>query len=147
VTRMTTLADQVDKSIVPERLLALLAAFFGGLGALLAAIGLYGLLAYTVTRRVNEIGVRMALGATERDVIRMVLKDALRLVCGGLILGAPLAFWSKRFAASFVPAFPVQPTLPIVFALVAMVVVALLAAYVPARRAARVQPMEALRHS
>lgn len=147
VTRITTLADQVDKSIVPERLLATLAAFFGALGAILAAIGLYGLLVYTIARRLNEIGVRMALGATERDVIRMVLNDALRLVGAGLLLGAPLAIWSGKFAATFVQTSPVQPTLPIVFGVLAMVGVALLAAYVPARRAARVNPIEALRHS
>ena len=80
-------------------------------------------------------------------MIRMVLNDALRLVGAGLLLGAPLALWSKRFAGTFVLTVTVQPALPIVFALVAMVVLALVAAYVPARRAARVQPMEALRHS
>ena len=74
--------------------------FFGALGAALAAIGLYGLLAYTVARRTNEIGIRMALGATERDVTRMVLKGALGLVCAGLVVGAPIAVWSKRFAAA-----------------------------------------------
>ena len=69
--------------------------FFGALGALLAAIGLYGLLAYTVARRTKEIGIRMALGATERDVMRMVLKGALGLVCAGLVVGLPIAFWSQ----------------------------------------------------
>jgi predicted permease len=147
VTRITTLAEQVDRSIIPERLLAMLAVFFGALGALLAAIGLYGLLAYTIARRVNEIGLRMALGATERDVIRMVLKDALRLVGAGLVAGTPFAIWTKKLAGTFIQTLPVQPALPILFAIVAMVVVALLAAYVPARRAARVHPMEALRHS
>src|SRR5207237_44139 len=147
MTRMTTLADQIDRSLVPERLVAALAALFGGLGALLAAIGLYGLLAYTVARRVNEIGVRMALGAAERDVIRMVLKDALVLVGAGLVLGAPMAFWSKRIAANFVQAFTLESAMPIGVALLTMIVVALLAAYVPARRAARVNPIEALRHS
>ncbi len=147
VARITTLSDQVDASIVPERLIATLAALFGGLGALLAAIGLYGLLAYTVARRVSEIGVRMALGATERDVVRMVLTDALGLVCAGLAVGVPLAMWSRKLAATFVQTLSVQSTLPIVVALIAMVGVALIAAYVPARRAARVNPVEALRHT
>lgn len=147
VTRVTTLADQVDAAIVAERLMAKLAGAFGGLGALLAAAGLYGLLAYSVVRRTNEIGVRMALGATRRDVTRMVLKGALGLVCAGLVVGAPIAVWSKRFAASMVENLPVETAFPMAFAAVAMIVVALLAAYVPARRAARVNPIDALRHS
>ena len=157
IAKVTTMDDQVNASIVPERLIALLSGFFGGLGALLAAIGLYGLLAYTVARRTNEIGIRMALGATRRDVTRMVLKGALGLVCAGLVVGAPIAVSSKRFAASVVEnvaaaaagepiALPLDTALPIAFAAAAMIAVALLAAYVPARRAARVDPMEALRH-
>ena len=78
--------------MIPERLIAMLSGFFGALGALLAAIGLYGLLAYTVARRTSEIGIRMALGATQRDVTRMVQKSALALVGAGLVLGVPLAF-------------------------------------------------------
>ena len=83
VAKVTTMDDQVNASIIPERLIAMLSGFFGGLGALLAAIGLYGLLAYTVTRRTSEIGVRMALGATEGNVTRMVLTSALGLVVRG----------------------------------------------------------------
>jgi putative ABC transport system permease protein len=147
VAKVTTMADQMDASIVPERLIAMLSGFFGGLGALLAAIGLYGLLAYTVARRTNEIGIRMALGATGRDVMRLVLKGALGLVCAGLIAGAPLALWGKRVAASMVENLPAATVFPIAIAAVAMIAVALLAAYVPARRAARVHPVEALRHS
>ena len=92
VTKVTTLETQVDASIVPERLLATVAGVFGALGAVLAAIGLYGLLAYTVARRVNEIGIRMALGATRAGVARMVLGEALAMVVAGLALGAPAAF-------------------------------------------------------
>ena len=145
VTKVTTMADQMDASIVPERLIAALSGMFGTLGAALAAIGLYGLLAYTVARRTTEIGVRMALGATERDVTRMVLKSALGLACAGLVVGVPFAVWSKRVAASAVENLPMETALPIAFAVVAMIGVALLAAYVPARRASRVHPMEALR--
>jgi predicted permease len=145
VAKVTTLSEQMDASIVPERLIALLAGFFGALGALLAAIGLYGLLAYTVARRTNEIGIRMALGATGYDVMGIVLKSALSLVAAGLVVGAPIVFWSKRFAASVVENLPVDTAFPIAFAAVAMTGVALVAAYVPARRAARVDPMEALR--
>ena len=91
---MTTLAEQVDASIVPERLLATLAGFFGAVGALLAAIGLFGLLAYTVARQTKEIGIRMALGATRGRVSRMVATSAGWLVSVGFLLGAPTAFWS-----------------------------------------------------
>jgi predicted permease len=146
VVKVTTLADQVDSSIVPERLIATLSGLFGALGSVLAAIGLYGLLAYTVARRINEIGIRMALGATPGAVTRMVLADALGMVCAGLCVGAPLAFWGKSFAASLIPDLQVQSVVPITFGAAAMVAVALLAAYAPARRAARVDPMEALRY-
>jgi len=146
VTRVTTLSDQVDASIVSERLVAQLSGWFGALGAVLAAIGLYGLLAFTVARRTNEIGVRMAFGATPGNVTRMVLGDALGMVCAGLILGSPIAYWAKTYAASVILDLPVDNLFPIVFGAVAMIAVALFAAYVPARRASRVDPMEALRY-
>jgi predicted permease len=145
ISKMTTLGDQVDGSTKPERLIAILSALFGGLGAGLAAIGLYGLLAYTVARRTSEIGVRIALGATPRDVTVMVLKGAAALVGAGLVVGAPLAIWGKRFASSAIEGLPSSPGGPLVLAALAMVGVALVAAYVPARRAARVDPIEALR--
>ena len=146
VARTTTLADQVDATIVPERLIAFLSGVFGALGALLAAIGIYGLLAYTVARRINEIGIRMALGATRSDVIRMVLGEALGMVCMGLAAGAPLALWGKSFAASLIQGLPAESIVPIASGAAAMVAAAVLAAYVPARRAAGVDPMEALRY-
>ncbi|PYR72391.1 MAG: hypothetical protein DMF86_23890 [Acidobacteria bacterium] len=142
---MRTLADQVDASLAPERIIAALAEFFGGVGALLVAIGLYGLLAYSVARRVNEIGVRMALGATRTDVTVMVLKSAFAVVCVGLIVGAPVALWSRRFASSVMEHLPLASSWAIAFAAAAMIAIALVAAYVPARRAATVDPMQALR--
>jgi putative ABC transport system permease protein len=147
VAKVTTLTDQMDASIVPERLVALLAGFFGALGALLAAIGLYGLLTYTVVRRTNEIGVRMALGATPREVTTMVLRSAIGLVLAGLVAGAPVALWTGRIAASLVEHLTLDAVFPLAFAATAMIGVALVAAYVPARRAARVDPIDALRHS
>src|SRR6185369_14700243 len=102
VSRVTTMTDQVDASMIPERLIAMLSGFFGALGALLAAIGLYGLLAYTVARRTSEIGIRMALGATQRDVLVMVQKTALMMAGAGVVLGVPLAFAAERVAVTFV---------------------------------------------
>jgi len=95
VARISTLAEQVDASILPERLIAMLSALFGALAAVLVAIGLYGLLAYTVTRRMKEIALRIAIGATSRDVIRMVLTSALGLVSAGLIVGVRVGLWVK----------------------------------------------------
>jgi predicted permease len=145
VADMSTMDDLVDASIVPERVMATLSSFFGGLGALLAALGLYGLLAYTVTRRTNEIGIRIALGATESDISRMVLRGALTLVGVGLAIGVPLALLSRRAASRVVADLPADRVWPLMVALAAMLAIALAAAYLPARRAARVAPVEALR--
>jgi ABC-type antimicrobial peptide transport system permease subunit len=140
------MVDQVDASIVPERLIATLSGWFGALGALLAASGLYGLLSYTVARRTNEIGVRMALGAERSDVMQMVVRDALKLVCGGFVIGAPLAFWAKKIAVSLIQDLPTKNALWIISGSLTMLVVALFAAYWPARYASRVDPMVALRY-
>jgi predicted permease len=146
IVRITTMNEQIDSSIVPQRLIAMLSAGFGGLGALLAAIGLYGLLAYTVARRTHEIGVRMALGATSTDVMRMVLRDALYTVGTGLVLGAPLALCAESVAGSLIRDLPAKS--PVAIALGGAVMIALgpVAAYIPARRATRIDPMAALRH-
>jgi putative ABC transport system permease protein len=148
VAKVTTLTDQVDASLLVERVMAMLSGLFGALGASLAAMGLYGLLAYTVARRTSEIGVRMALGATERDVTRMILKSALALVAVGLLAGAPVAAWSARVAAGLIPNLHAGGALPVVvLAALVMIAIAVVAAYVPARRAARINPTDALRHS
>jgi predicted permease len=144
VGKVTTLAEQVDAAIVPERLLAAFSGLFALLGAMLAAIGLYGLLAYTIVRRVPEIGVRMALGATRGDITRMVLRTALGLVCVGLVLGASLALLVQRVLTRAL-SLPAPGPETILVSAGIMVVVGLLAAAVPARRAARVEPTEALR--
>jgi hypothetical protein len=143
--RVTTLAEQVDAAVVPERLMAILGGFFGAVGTLLAAIGLYGLLAYTVARRTKEIGIRMALGATRGDVTWMMLRSGLTLVVAGLVVGAPVALWGTRFAGNAIEDLPGGGVPSVATAVVAMLVVAALAAFTPARRATRVQPVIALR--
>ena len=145
IVRIVTMNEQIDASIVPERLIATLSGWFGGLGALLAAVGLYGLLAYTVTRRTHEIGVRMALGATRSDVMGMVLHDALWTVCAGLAFGAPLAFWAKSVAVSLIHGLPANSPVSIVFGGVVMIVLGMVAAYIPTRRAMSFDPMVTLR--
>jgi predicted permease len=146
VKTVTTLASQVDSNIVPERLIATLSEFFGGLGTVLAGIGLYGLLAYTVARRTNEIGIRMALGATASNVRRLVLRDVLGMLCAGLAAGAFMVLWSRPLATSVFSDLKWESTLPLTIGGGAMVAVALLVSYVPVRRAARVDPMVAIRH-
>ena len=146
VTRVTTLADQVDSNIVPERLIATLSEFFGGLGAVLAGIGLYGLLAYSVARRTSEIGIRMALGATATSVSRLVLRDVLEMVCTGFAAGALMVLSSRPLATSLLPDLKLESVAALAIGGGAVIAVALLASYVPVRRAARVDPTVALRH-
>src|SRR5208337_4443884 len=138
VTRVKTLSEQVDSDIVPERLIAALSEFFGVLGAALAGIGLYGLLAYSVARRTNEIGIRMALGATTGDVSRLVLGDAIGMLCAGFVVGACMVLWGRPLAASLVQDLKPESSGPLALAGGAIAAVSLLASYVPARRAARV---------
>ena len=157
IARVGTLADQVDASILPERMIAMLSMVFGVLAALLVAIGLYGLLAFTVTRRTNEIGVRLALGATASQVRRMVLTDGLLLAGAGLLAGLPIAWLAKGYASSVLNAMAATQanapvTLPVagvptllVVSSIGLLTVALVASYVPARRATNVDPMIALR--
>jgi ABC-type antimicrobial peptide transport system permease subunit len=146
VERITTLEDQVDATLVPERLIVTLSELSGALGALLAATGTYGLMAYSVARRRNEIGIRMALGATRGGIAAMVLRESLATTPAGLVMGAMLAWWARGAAAALFP--DLSGRVGAVFALSAalMILVALLAAWVPARRAAHVDRMEALRY-
>ncbi len=146
VSKIATLAGQVDSNIVPERLIATLSGFFGCLGVVLAGIGLYGLLAYTVARRTNEIGIRMALGATAGSVSRLVLRDVLGMVCAGSMAGVSMVLCSRPLAKSLLSDLKWESELPLVIGGVAMIAVALVASFVPVRRAARVDPMAALRH-
>ena len=145
VANVTTLSDQVDASIVPERLVATLSGLFGAVGAVLVGIGLYGLLAFTVNRRLNEIGVRMALGATRGDITRMILTSAAACVGVGLLAGAPIAMWGQRLAANWVENLQPVGWLPIFSAAVIVIAVAMLSTLIPVQRAAAVDPADALR--
>lgn len=142
---LTTLQAQVSASLARPRLLATLSGFFGALALLLAVIGLYGTLSYGVARRRNEIGIRLALGAGRERVMRMVVSEAGRLVLIGTIAGALLALATTRFVASFL--YGLQATDPVTLVISACVLggVAMAAALLPAWRAARLDPVEALR--
>lgn len=146
VEKVTTLSDQVDAAMVPERLVAALSGFFGALGAVLAGIGLYGLLAYSVARRVNEIGIRMALGAARGDVMRLVVTDAVLTVVAGLAAGVAIAVAARRLASSAIGGISVPAAGALTVGLVAVVCIAVVATWIPAHRAMQVDPMEALRH-
>ena len=140
-----TLAIQVDEALARERLLALISTVFGALAALLAAIGLYGVVAYSVSRRVQEIGVRMALGALPRGVFRLVLGETLALVALGIACGLPAALAATRLLSGFL--YGVKPGDPMVLAasIGLLLATAAIAGYIPAQRAARIDPVVALR--
>ena len=138
--------DQINRQLASDWLIASLAEIFGALAALLAAIGIYGLLAYAVTQRTREIGVRMALGADTGKVGRMILNDVSRLVGMGVLLGLPLAYGLSRLVNSMLYGVKAFEFLTVGSALLVMVFVALAAAYLPARRATHVDPLVALRY-
>ncbi len=141
-----TQTEQIDRSLFRERLVAHLSSFFGLLALALACVGLYGLLSYEVTRRTREIGIRTALGAQQRDVLRLVVGQGIAVAVIGAVAGIVGAFGLTRYLQSLL--YGVRPTDPATFAGVAILltVVSLVACYIPARRAARVDPMVALRY-
>lgn len=143
---LRSLAAQVDDTMFEERMLATLSAVFGLLALGLACIGLYGLLASMVARRIKEIGIRLALGASPRRVTGSVLKDAGRLILIGISVGLPVAWITSRWIESLL--FGLKPGDPATAAaaIVPLTAAALLSAFIPARRAARVDPLVALRH-
>ena len=145
ITNIRTQQQQIDRLFTPERLFANLCSFFGILALGLAAIGLYGLMSYTVLRRTGEIGLRMALGALPAHVLRMILRESLALVMLGVLVGAGAAIGATRWLASLL--FGLTPSDPVTYGCVAflLVAVALIACLLPARRAAKIDPMVALR--
>jgi predicted permease len=142
----TTLAQIVDDSVLNHRLIAQLCTFFGLLAVLLASIGIYGLMSYGVTRRTNEFGVRLALGADRRHVVWLVLRETAMLVATGLLLGLVTVPAISHFVVSLLFGLKPYDAVSIGSAVFALTAVALLAGYLPARRAAKVDPMVALRY-
>lgn len=142
---VVSLSDLIGRSLVQQKLVARLASFFGLLALLLACVGLYGVMAYGVARRTNEIGIRMALGAQRRRVLWLVLSEALVLVVIGLVVGVLASLAVTKTAASLLYELKPNDPLTIVAATLLLAVVAVVAGYLPARRAARVDPMVALR--
>lgn len=132
--------------MVRERLLALLSAFFGALAVLLAAVGLYGVVAYTVGRRTRELGVRMALGASRRNVQWLILGETIRLAGAGILLGLPVALGASRFIGSFLYGLNAADPTVLMMSAGLLMVIALLAGFVPSYRASRVDPLTALRY-
>jgi putative ABC transport system permease protein len=145
LVRIETLTSQLEGSLVQERLMATLASAFGGLALMLAAVGLYGVLAYTVVRRTNEIGIRLALGAQRSQVLGLVMRDATRMLALGTALGLPAAWAASRLVSSMLFGLATTDPSTIVLAIALLVVTGLLAAYLPARRATKVDPLVALR--
>jgi predicted permease len=145
VARLYTLDQLMNESVAAPRFRTALVTLFAILGLVLAAIGIYGVMAYTVSQRARELGLRVALGATTRDVMRLVLVEAFALAAAGVGLGVAGAVATTRLMAALL--FGVTPTDPATFASIAalLMAVALAGSYVPARRATRVDPMATLR--
>jgi predicted permease len=146
VIRTETIEEQLNDLLVAERLMATLSAVFGGLGLLLACLGLYGVMAYTAARRTHEMGIRLALGATRAEVLRLVLRESLLMVATGVAIGLVATLAVTRLISAKL--FGISPNDPVtvVGAALMMLGVAVLAGFLPARRASRVDPMVALRY-
>jgi ABC-type antimicrobial peptide transport system permease subunit len=145
VTEVMTMNELISNSLSPQRSNMLLLAAFAGLALVLTAVGIYSVLSYAVRRRVREIGIRMALGASHSDVLKMVLADGLKPILLGVAIGYAVALGLGRVVSSLI--FGVRPTDPLTFATVAslLVAVGVLATIVPAYRATRVEPVRTLR--
>jgi putative ABC transport system permease protein len=143
---ISTMSGLVDRSLGTDRLITELAGCFAGLALLLASVGLYGVMSYAVARRTNEIGIRMAMGAQKRDVLRLVLGHGSTLTLAGVGIGILGALGLSQFLRSLL--FGIKPIDPMTFAIVSalLIGVALLASYIPARRAMKVDPIVALRY-
>jgi predicted permease len=146
VMDMSTQTDQIERRFTQERVFAQAYTLFGALALLVAAIGLFGLMSYSVTRRTTEIGIRMALGAQQQTVLQMVMRESLVLVVIGVVIGVVAALGAGQFVRALLFGLEPTDTLTSVAAVAVMVAVSAFAGYLPARRAARLDPMLALRH-
>jgi ABC-type antimicrobial peptide transport system permease subunit len=146
VFEMRTVDDQIDRSLLTERMIATLSASFGVIATLLATVGLYGVMAYTVARRTREIGIRMALGAMSAQVIWLVMKDVLLYIAVGVALGLPAALLLTGFVQTQLYGLAANDPMTLAAATAVLVVVAALAGYVPVLRASRISPTRALRY-
>jgi putative ABC transport system permease protein len=146
ISSISTMDQLVQNSVGSRRVTLVLLGLFSGLALLLSGIGIYGVISYSVAQRTREIGIRMALGAAQEEVMKMILLQGARIAAAGLIIGILAAFGLTRYLATLL--FSVSPGDPSTFAMVALVLalVALLACYIPARRTLRVDPMTALRY-
>jgi len=146
IVGMKTETEQIDEDLYQERLMSVLSGLFAALAVVVACVGLYGLLAFQVTRRTQEIGIRLALGAEREDVLRLILGRGAGLAIAGTLLGCAAALGVTRYLQSFL--FGVRPADPLTFIVTAVLLVgvALIGSYIPARRAAKVDPMVALRY-
>jgi predicted permease len=143
--RIRPFTEQVESSMRREFLMARLAGFFGILALILAAVGLYGLLAYAVAQRTAEVGIRIALGAEPGAVVRMMLARGMRPVAAGILIGVPAAWWTARLISTLLYEVKAFDLLTIAAAIATLSTVALVAGFIPARRAAKVDPMTSLR--
>jgi predicted permease len=146
IANVNTMTDLVEYWMSPQKFNSLLLAIFAGLALVLAAIGIYGVIAYSVVQRTREIGIRMALGAERVNILRLILRQGARIGILGLLLGTAAAYLSTRALSSML--YGVDPHDPLIFAAIAvsLFIVVVMASYVPARRATRVDPLIALRH-
>jgi predicted permease len=145
VYRIRTARAAVDSGLGNISLLGSLLGAFATIGVILAAIGIYGVVSYTVVQRTGELGIRMALGAQARDVLWLVLSKGALLIISGALLGSAGAYAVSRLLISLIPSLPTRDPLTLLLAGVALVVVALLACFIPARRATKVDPLVALK--
>jgi len=141
-----TMEELVSASLARQRFLLLLFAIFSGMALLLACVGIYSVIAYLMSQRVSEIGVRVALGASSANIVAMVLRQSLVMIFGGIGIGVVTSFASGRVLQRLVPEVQTSQASMFIVVLPLLIVVALAASYIPARRASKVDPMVALRY-